>query len=76
MRGAARLSAKDYRGALDDFRVAQRLGVAPGAAEAIADTIVKLEAYVAAEDAAALNAPKASESSEPPPAAQPAPEQD
>ncbi|MCB2112891.1 MAG: TonB family protein [Parvularculaceae bacterium] len=53
LRGSARLSAKDYRGALDDFRAAQRLGVSGDAGEAIATTIEQLEAYIAAEDAAA-----------------------
>lgn len=53
LRGAARLSAKDYRGALDDFRVVQRLGISGESGEAIAKTIEQLKAYVAAEDAAA-----------------------
>lgn len=57
LRGAARLGAKNYRGALDDFRVAQKLGVARDSAEGVAEVIVKLEAYVAAEDAAAAISP-------------------
>lgn len=53
LRGSARLSAKDYRGALDDFRVVQRMGIAGETGEAITTTIEQLEAYIAAEDAAA-----------------------
>lgn len=56
IRGAARLQAKDYHGALDDFRIAQRQGVDASAQEAVSNTIVQLEAIVAAEDAAAAKA--------------------
>lgn len=53
LRGAARLSAKDYRGALDDFRIVQKLGLSGESGEAIAKTIDQLEAYLAADGAAA-----------------------
>lgn len=52
LRGAARIEAKNYRGALDDLRIAARLTVDKTAGEAILRTIEQLEAYIAAEDAA------------------------
>ncbi|MFZ5617203.1 MAG: energy transducer TonB, partial [Pseudomonadota bacterium] len=67
LRGAARLAAKDYRGALDDFRVVRRLGISGESGEAVVKTIEQLEAYVAAEDAGALPPAEAAEA----PAAQP-----
>lgn len=53
MRGLARAKAGDYRGALDDLRIARRLGVDRSAQESISETIDKLEAIVAEQDAAA-----------------------
>lgn len=52
LRGAARIEAKNYRGALDDLRIAARITVDKTAGEAILRTIEQLEAYIAAEDAA------------------------
>jgi TonB family protein len=53
LRGVARLQAKDYRGALDDLRRTLSLGrTDPKARESIEATVKKLEAYVAAQDAA------------------------
>lgn len=72
MRGAARLGAQDYRGALDDFRIAQRNGVSQESAKAIAEVIAKLEAYVAAEDAGAL--PQAEAAPPAPPESEAAPD--
>lgn len=44
LRGAARMQARDYRGALDDFRIVQASGVSdPETAEAVASLIVTLE---------------------------------
>lgn len=56
LRGAARLEAKNYRGALDDFRLARSLVVDPVAGEALQRTIERLEARIAAEDAALTKA--------------------
>jgi hypothetical protein len=51
LRAAIRIEVKDYAGALDDLRMVQRLGASsPEAAEAVAKTIVQLEAIVAAEN--------------------------
>lgn len=52
LRGAARIEAKNYRGALDDLRIARSLVIDPAAGEALQRTIESLEAYIAAEDAA------------------------
>jgi TonB family protein len=52
LRGAARIEMKDYRGALDDLRIARQRVVEEKSGEAIQRTIEQLEAYVAAEDAA------------------------
>ncbi len=70
IRGAARLSAKDYRGALDDFRVVQKMGLSGESGEAIAKTIENLESYIAAQDAASA----AKGTSAAPPAADSPPE--
>jgi len=51
LRGVARLTNKDYRGALDDLRIAVRMGRAGGSAEVIGETIKQLEGIVAAQDA-------------------------
>jgi len=69
LRGSARLKAGDYRGALDDLRMARKGALSVEASVAISDTIEKLEAYVAAEDAGALAPPEESPSAEvaPPP---------
>ena len=76
LRGSARLGAKDYRGALDDFRIVQKLGVSGETGEAIVKTIEQLEAYIAAEDAAAMKAPETSAPDEPAPGADDAPQED
>jgi hypothetical protein len=55
VRAAARIEAKDYRGALDDLRIVQRLGMAGEATEAVGKTIAQLEAIIAAEDAEAAS---------------------
>ncbi len=52
LRGAARIEAKNYRGALDDLRIARTLTVDQTAGAAILRTIEQLEAFIAAEDAA------------------------
>ena len=56
LRGAARLKAGDYAGALDDFRIVRRNGLPQPAAEAITETIAELEQIVAAQEAAAASA--------------------
>lgn len=53
VRATARLEAGDYRGALDDFRMVKKMGMADGAAEAIDEVIEDLEAALAAQEAAA-----------------------
>lgn len=65
LRGAARIEAKNYRGALDDLRIARSVTVDQEAGEAIQRTIGQLEAYIAAEDAA-LAAKAAGEAAQPP----------
>jgi len=61
LRGAARIEAKNYRGALDDLRIAAGLSVDKTAGEAILRTIEQLETYIAAEDAALAAKPVKSE---------------
>jgi TonB family protein len=56
-RGAARLSARDNRGALDDLRVVAQLGISGETGEAVAKAIEQLEAAIADEDAAAQAKP-------------------
>lgn len=53
LRGAAHLAAGSYREALDDLKAARQTGVMGDAAKSMAEMIRKLEAYIAAEDAAA-----------------------
>lgn len=65
LRGAARIEVKNYRGALDDLRIARQLTVEEKSGEAIQRTIGQLEAYIAAEDAA-LAAKAAGEAAQPP----------
>lgn len=52
-RGALKLQIKDYRGALDDLRIAQKGQLSLEAGEATAKVVEQLETYVAAEDAVA-----------------------
>lgn len=52
LRGASRLETGNYRGALDDLRIAAALSVDKVAGDAMLRTIEQLEAYIAAEDAA------------------------
>lgn len=68
MRAAARLESRNYRGALDDFRVAMRLTASKKSGEAMVRTIAALEAHIAAEDAAL-----AAKTAAPPETAAPAP---
>lgn len=79
-RGAVRLEAKDYRGALDDLKAAMRGGLDPDSATSTYDTIMQLEAFVAAQDrgegttqAPAPNQPDESEPEGSGPAQTPAP---
>lgn len=65
LRGAARIEAKNYRGALDDLRIARSRTVDQKAGEAIQRTIEQLEAHIAAEDAA-LSGKAVSEAPRPP----------
>lgn len=51
LRGSARLGLKDYAGALDDLRIAHSITQREESAAAISETITKLEAYVAAQQA-------------------------
>ena len=62
LRGAARLSKKDYAGALDDFRAALANGLQGESADAIRDVIKQLEQVVAVQ-AAQEAAEKAGEGS-------------
>jgi hypothetical protein len=43
LRGVARLEAKDFQGALDDFRIVQKMGRAGEALSAIGQVIIDLE---------------------------------
>jgi TonB family protein len=52
VRARARISEKNYRGALDDLRMVQRTGLAGDDADAVGKTMFALEAAIAAEDAA------------------------
>lgn len=53
VRGNARIRASDYRGALDDYRALQKMGLQEKLEGPVADTIAQLEAAVAAENAQA-----------------------
>lgn len=56
LRGTARLGVKDYRGALDDLRIATGRAATEEGGDALIRTIGQLEAHVAAEDAALARA--------------------
>ncbi len=66
IRAQARVAAQDYRSALDDLRVVQRVRANPDGGEAVAQAIERLEAVVAAQDSAAAKnaAPGASTEAE------------
>lgn len=63
LRGAARLDKRDLAGALDDLRIAQRLGAPVEDQEKLRDLIYQLERAVAAQQAA----PSAAAASDPEP---------
>lgn len=73
VRAAARIAAQDYKGALDDLRVCQRLGLEGDAKEGVAKAIGQLEAAIAAQEKAAASEaqgapePEQAESAEPQP---------
>jgi TonB family protein len=52
LRAATRTEVKNYRGALDDLRIARQRVVEEKSADAIQKTIEQLEAYYAADDSA------------------------
>lgn len=61
IRAAARIKAGDYKGALDDLRVVQRIGLAVDSLEAVHKTIMQLEAALAAQESEAVQNTEAPE---------------
>lgn len=51
IRGAARIEARNYRGALDDLRLSQRFTTSAASAEAVYETIRELEAAIVQQEA-------------------------